>query len=206
VRILIGVHQFPPFGSGGTEQLARWSALGLLAHGHTVAIASAVPKRHASADWRSACTPDADGLDVRFLEPAGAGGSLSERIVREYDDPAAGMRFGGEVARFRPDVVHFFHLAGLTASAAAAARQRGVPYLFTASDFWYECPTVQLLLADGTVCAGPRDDRMNCASHLAEIRWPRMAAAGLGGLLRAGVAGVARPPLRALQGRSGVVR
>jgi hypothetical protein len=34
VRILLGVHQFPPFGSGGTEQLARWSALGLSTHGH----------------------------------------------------------------------------------------------------------------------------------------------------------------------------
>jgi len=206
VRILLGVHQFPPFGSGGTEQLARWSALGLSTHGHAVAIASAVPRRHAGGDWRSAITPDVDGLDVRFLEPATATGSLQERIVREYEDEAAGIAFGAQIDRFRPDVIHFFHLAGLTASAAAAARERGVPYLFTASDYWYECPTVQLLLADETVCAGPREDRMNCATHLAHIRWPRLPDAGVDGLLRAGAATVGRSPLRALQGRSAALR
>ena len=205
MRILVGVHQFPPFGSGGTEQLARWTALGLRSRGHAVCVVSAVPKRHAREEWQALRAPDADGLDVRFLEPASAEGSLTERIAREYDDPAAGSRFANEIVAFRPDVIHFFHLAGLTAAAATAARQRGVPYFFTASDFWYECPTVQLLLEDGSICAGPRTDRMNCAAHLATIRWPRLAAAGLGALLEAGLAGAARQPLRALQPRSRVL-
>lgn len=218
MRLLVGVHQFPPFGSGGTEQLARWTARGMIERGHEATIVSAVPRRHARGEWRTAIARDEDGLDVRFIDPGDAKPSFPARVESEYDSAEAGERFAREIDSVRPDVIHFFHLAGLTASAAAAARQRGVPYVFTASDFWFECPTVQLLLDDGSLCAGPRDDRMNCARHLAAIRWPAMrafagasvadrpAASGIALLSRTGIASGAGRSLRALQGRSDALR
>jgi len=170
VDIVLALHQFPPFGGGGTERLAAWMADALRARGHGVRIVSAIP-RHAHVE--AAAVPPADS--VRFLRmDAARGGDEASRIRREYDDPAAGQAFAEVLNERRPDVVHFLHLAGLTAAAIRETTRRGVPAIFTATDFWLECPTVQLLLCDHSRCAGPEPGRLNCARHLMEIRHPAL--------------------------------
>lgn len=217
LRILLALHQFPPVGAGGTELLVRWTALGLQKLGHEVRVVSAVPRRHGVAMELPIERSDADELDVVFLMPTSGPGDTTSRIVREYDDMEVGDAFGRAVDAAQPDVIHFFHLAGLTAAAMNAATQRRIPFILTITDFWFECPTVQLLLEDGSTCNGPRRDRMNCARHMAVVRWPVVRSLGsmaladrpaavaiefLAGL--PGVSGVARS-LQALQRRSGVL-
>ena len=218
LRILLALHQFPPVGAGGTEQLVRWTALGLQQNGHAASIVSAVPRRRGTATEVPVDHHDADGLEVHFLTPTPGIGDTSRRITREFDDSDAGAAFGHAIDAARPDVIHFFHLAGLTAAAMRQATTRRIPFILTITDFWFECPTVQLLLDDESLCDGPRGDRMNCARHLAMIRWPAMRPLGLAALadrpaaaaIKAmsgmpGVANAARA-LRALQSRSDVLR
>ena len=90
LRILLALHQFPPVGTGGTEQLVRWTALGLQQHGHTASIASAVPRRRGTTIEVPIDHHDVDGLDLHFLTPASRMGDTASRIVGEYDDPKAG--------------------------------------------------------------------------------------------------------------------
>lgn len=170
MNILLALHQFPPFGGGGTELLAQWMTEGLRAMGHGVRLVSAIPRR----DAIEGLVPPA-GHEAQFLPPPAWPADDTERIRREYDDPAAGAAFGALLDKHRPDLVHFLHLAGLTASALRAVTGRGIPAIFTATDFWFECPTVQLLLCDHSRCEGPAPGRLNCARHLMEIRHPELS-------------------------------
>lgn len=167
--IVLALHQFPPFGGGGTEVLAAWIADTLRAKGHTVRLVSAIP--HGATTAGVTLPPDDV---VRFLPQRHVQGEGAARIRREYDDADVGDAFGAVLDEWRPDVVHFLHLAGLTAGAVRATAARGIRAIFTATDFWFECPTVQLLLCDHSRCAGPHLGRLNCARHLMEIRHPAL--------------------------------
>jgi glycosyltransferase involved in cell wall biosynthesis len=210
VDIVLALHQFPPFGGGGTERLVAWTADGLRARGHRVRIVSAIP-RHARVTGIALPRQET----VRFLAAdAARSGDEASRIRREYDDPVAGQAFGAMLDEQRPDLVHFFHLAGLTGAAVREATGRGLPVVFTATDFWLECPTVQLLLCDHSRCAGPQPGRLNCARHLMEIRHPglhglsklrafdRPAAGVLHAMAGWGLASSAVAPFDALAARS----
>lgn len=171
MKIVLALHQFPPVGSGGTEMLTQWTARKLVAQGHEVQIVSAVPRRRGIAVAAPPDRTDADGVRVRFLE-AGPPATTLERIPLEYDDSTAEASFGRVLDAFAPDIVHFHHLAGLTAAALRAAAARGVPAMVSATDFWLECPTAQLLLPDASLCNGPDPDRANCVRHLLANRLP----------------------------------
>jgi glycosyltransferase involved in cell wall biosynthesis len=172
LKIVLALHQFPPLGFGGTEALTRWTALALNARGHHAQIISAVPRRRGIAMAVPPSPSDAEGVDVRFLAASARPAGTLERLALEYDDPDAGRAFALMLDELRPDVVHFFHLHGLTAAAVHAATARGIPLAVTCTDFWVECPTAQLLLPGDTLCEGPDDDRANCARHLIVNRFP----------------------------------
>ncbi len=174
MKIVLALHQYPPVGSGGTETLTRWTALGLMARGHDAQIVSAVPRRRGDPAAVPPSAADADGVrvTVRFLDVAERAAGTIDRIALEYDDADAGRAFDRILEETRPDVVHFLHLHGMTAAAVRAARARGIPVAITCTDFWLECPTAQLLLPDDTTCAGPDEDRVNCARHLLANRLP----------------------------------
>lgn len=169
MKIVLALHQFPPAGSGGTEDLARWTALGLAGRGHEASIVSAVPRESAIA-LATPATLRVDGVDVRFLGRFDASPGTIDRIGLEYDDPMAGEAFGNALDEIRPDIVHFFHLHRMTAAAVRAATTRRIPVAVTCTDFWLECPTAQLLLPGDRPCRGPDDDRANCVRHLVANR------------------------------------
>ena len=63
----------------------------------------------------------------------------------------------------KPDIVHFQHLLGLSASMLQIAKQKRIPAILTLHDFWFLCPQVQLLTNDNQVCSGP-DSKDKCAN------------------------------------------
>jgi len=209
----LALHQFPPLGEGGTEVLAGWIADALRAKGHVVRLVSSVPH---GARTEGVTLPSDDV--VRFLPRHPSWGNGTDRIRREYDDAVAGDAFGAVLDERPPDIVHFLHLAGLTAGAVRATAARRIPAIFTATDFWFDCPTVQLLLCDHSRCAGPDVGRLNCARHLMEIRHPALHALSALGVLDRPAAMALRvasrlpglrrviAPFEALAARSPVVR
>jgi glycosyltransferase involved in cell wall biosynthesis len=179
MKVLLALHQFPPYGNGGTEQLAGWSARALSRAGHPVRIVAAIPRR--SRVGAQASDRRGGDLDGVFVEPSNDGAAGS-RIRSEYADPPMGTAFGRVLDGFRPDVVHFFHLGGLTTCALDESVVRGIPTVLMVTDFWFECPTIQMLLADSSICPGPSASRLNCARHLLQLRHP-----ALRGIERVGV-------------------
>ena len=97
--------------------------------------------------------------------------SLYRSYRLNYDNPLMARRLAEHLREFRPDVVHFTHLQGLSASVISAVKDAGLPAVYTATDFWTICPVVDLLRHDGTLCTGPNE--AHCPRCVAS-RQPRL--------------------------------
>jgi glycosyltransferase involved in cell wall biosynthesis len=95
------------------------------------------------------------------------GGQVS-MIEVGYDNRLGADHFDRILNTFKPDLVHFFHLNRLGTGLIARAAQAGVRQFMTPTDFWAICPTGQLLLGDGSLCAGPSAYAGNCLKHLTQ--------------------------------------
>ncbi|NJE61789.1 glycosyltransferase family 4 protein [Thermococcus sp. 21S7] len=58
-----------------------------------------------------------------------------------------------------PDIVHFQHVIGLSASLIKISKQKNVPTVLTLHDYWFMCPTTNLLRWDYSLCNGPYPKR-----------------------------------------------
>jgi glycosyltransferase involved in cell wall biosynthesis len=62
--------------------------------------------------------------------------------------------FSSVLDQFQPDVVHFQHCVALSAGCINLALDRHLPCVITLHDYWYICPTTNLLRPDLLVCPG----------------------------------------------------
>ena len=113
--------------------------------------------------------------DLYNTEPFRAGNELSAREYSYQNIPIVAVRHkampvdvhsaceDAEVYRFAVqflrktkayDVLHCAHAMRLT-SFLKAARELGLPYIVTLTDFWFICPKVVLQTSSGSLCAGP---------------------------------------------------
>ena len=101
---------------------------------------------------------------------------LHDDFRETWDDPRVDARFAELLARLEPDVVHAQHLLYLSAGLLREARARGAATVFTAHDFWLECPRLgQLVHADGRRCATV--DFARCGTCLPSFAWRQPRAA-----------------------------
>lgn len=167
MRIVLTVHQFLPDHASGTEILTYETARELRRRGHAVAVFTAFPALRPVPDAERFDRYLHDGLPVeRFHFTVGPMGDQTSPAELEFDNRLVGRYFAGYLERQRPDLVHFFHLSRLSASVVDACADRGIPMVFTPTDFWFRCPTHQLRLPDHRPCPGPDPRGINCARHL----------------------------------------
>ncbi len=192
LRILLTAHQFLPEHFGGTETLTYWTARALLSLGHEVRVLTASLNRLAIAGGAERDTYKIDELTVyRFYLSECVGSDPRHAIEAEYNNLQAGRVFREILAEFRPEIVHFFHLARLSASLIDVCRSEGYPMVLTATDFWFLCPTTQLRLPDGSPCEGPDPEGVNCLRHFlcwtGRNHWASLAAALPARLIASGI-------------------
>lgn len=145
----------------------------LRARGHEVTVFTGYPARELMPDAKRFDKYEINGISVyRFhhsFVPMGGQQVVSEI---EYNNYLTAGYFKGLLEELKPDVVHFFHFSRLGAALVDVARELGIPAYYTPTDFWAVCPTSQLLLPDGRVCAGPSSHGGNCVKHVALLtRW-----------------------------------
>jgi len=73
---------------------------------------------------------------------------------------------------WKPDLVHFQHIFGLSAYLVWIAKGEGVPVVFTLHDFFILCHRIQLLRGDHCLCPGPLYG-LECVSCLDSVSSPR---------------------------------
>ncbi|HDD24627.1 MAG TPA: glycosyl transferase family 1, partial [Chloroflexi bacterium] len=103
VKILIGVHHFPPHYTGGAELRAYRTAAWLQAHGHDVRVVC-VEAIDATEDGLAFTDETYDGLPVRRLYfDLAAGG---DPFRWQYDNPWIGAHLRGYLKQHKPDLLH----------------------------------------------------------------------------------------------------
>lgn len=193
MRVILALHQFLPEFFSGTEVLTHRVATGLRRRGHEVMVFSATPVTAEIQDderfeWR-----EFDGIPVlRFAHQHRPMAGETDLLRQEYDSSIVRGRFERLLAEWRPDCVHFFNFSRISTSPAECCSRAGIPFFYTATDFWSVCLTARLQLEDGAPCAGPSASGGNCMAHLLQIKKPKVVRwfAGtpwvLGALARAG--------------------
>jgi len=170
MRVLLVGHRYPPAHRAGTELYTRELATRLAGRGHEVHVACA--EKDVSRPDTGWVEREHEGLPVHELTR-----NLFHADFREtWDDPRVDARFAELLDRLRPDVVHAQHLMYLSAGLFAQARARGAATVFTAHDFWLECPRLgQLVHADGALCRTV--DFARCGTCLPSFEWRQPPAA-----------------------------
>lgn len=170
MRIAYTTHQFFPEYGAGTEVLTLHAAREMRARGHEAVVFTGYPVKGRFSRENAEDAYEYGGLPVFRFRHSNTWSLLPENPMEaEYENLFFAGLFRRELRRFRPDVVHFYHLQRVSASAVAVCLELGIPMAYTVTDFWPLCPTNQLLLPDLSLCEGPDGDGANCIAHLAGI-------------------------------------
>lgn len=170
MKILYTTHQFLPDYSAGTEILTYSTAKEISRRGHEVSIFTGYRVKGTVEASRSFDRYEYDGMSVdRFFHSNTSPVLPRNPMEAEYNNLFYADFFRRRIQELKPDLVHFYHLQRLSASAIDVCWEMGIPTVFTATDFWLICPTNQLLLPDHSRCLGPDDGVVNCVRHLAAI-------------------------------------
>lgn len=173
MRVLLTTHVFLPDYSSGTEILTFNTAKELQRLGHEVEICTGFLAQPGLADSERFDTYVYEGIIVRrFLHDAAPMGEQSNVAEVEYNNLFFAHWFRGYLKKFRPDIVHFFHLGLLSASAIDVCHELSIPMIMTPTDFWLICPNNQLRLPDNSLCKGPDRHSVNCMKHAVSNNQP----------------------------------
>jgi glycosyltransferase involved in cell wall biosynthesis len=132
LKIVLGVHHFPPNNAGGAELYTYHTARALKNLGHEVHIIA--PMASNTKTKLSGPLHDIfDGIDIWILR------HKDENLNDEYYNEKMGKSFGEVLNLINPDIVHFQHLLGLSASTLQETISRNIPSLMTLHDGWFAC-------------------------------------------------------------------
>lgn len=177
MKILLTTHVFLPDYASGTELLTFHTAKELQSRGNEVEVCTGYPARPGLTDAQRFDSYEYEGIRVRrFLHDAATMGGQSNVAEAEYNNRFFAHWFFDYLRQFKPDIVHFFHLGLLSASAIDVCCELGIPMVMTPTDFWLICPNNQLRLPDNSLCRGPDRDSVNCMKHAVSNNQPRQVA------------------------------
>jgi glycosyltransferase involved in cell wall biosynthesis len=153
MRIALVVHTFFPNWRAGTEVYTRSLARKAMERGHEVfVICYEPPEANDAFDGIRAWDTIYEGLPVHRI-------SFCKRYqffhLKEYFNREIEDHLSNYFANLLPDVVHVVHAMHLSTASIWAAKQLNLPVISTATDFWYVCPTFQLVKWDESLCRGP---------------------------------------------------
>lgn len=165
MRIVIGVHHFPPKYRGGAEWRAYRTASALLKAGHEVLVVCIEKIDDAHAKPFAFKEEAFEGVPLQRLAFDLA--AAPDPLQWEYNNAWVGMHLRDLFGSSNTDVFHLMSGYLMTGSALTAARQAGIATVVTLTDFWFLCRRVSMLRTDGTLSTPPID-ALRCARCLGE--------------------------------------
>ncbi|MCK4795422.1 MAG: glycosyltransferase family 4 protein [Desulfobacteraceae bacterium] len=162
MKILQVVHGFPPKGRAGTE-IYTYNLSKELSRNHEVHVF--FPSRKPGIAGYSLNKYYSEGLHIaeivyHQLPFPRAMTLLSPKCM--YKNIKAEKAFEAILDEMSPDVVHFQHLIGLSASLISLCKNKGIPTVLTLHDFWFMCHRIHLLRDEGFMCSGPNEEDYSC--------------------------------------------
>ncbi|HET8629330.1 MAG TPA: glycosyltransferase [Thermomicrobiales bacterium] len=143
MRLFFVVHGFPP------DQPGVWTAHHVreLAPRHDICVfvLATDPAREHFEQWQ---TFDQGALVWRL-------NNLRVDHLRGFANPQIDDMFDYALGYFSPDIVHYEHVIGLSATLLTRAHGRGIPSVLALYDYYWVCPRVNLVRGDHSLCDGP---------------------------------------------------
>jgi glycosyltransferase involved in cell wall biosynthesis len=153
VRILFVSHHFPPAHTAGTETYA-YNLSQRFKERHRIWV-FCTEKRIAHPQYK-VLEEETDGVPTRIL----INNLCYNHYGETFSNPGVERAIEEVLDEVRPDVVHIHHLMFTSLNLPMIAKARGIPVVMTLHDFFLICPRGgQLMLAEGSVCPGPSEER-----------------------------------------------
>lgn len=130
MKIVLTVHQFLPDFFAGTELITLGIARELMRRGHEVRVVAGFPARAPLSNEERFDSYVYEGIRVERFFHSHAPLDPGENIIEsDYNNPLFGRFFQDFLREWKPDIVHFVHLARLSASAIEAGGRANVPMI-----------------------------------------------------------------------------
>src|SRR5262245_57093713 len=154
MNILYLVHQFYPEYSTGTEKIVLNLAKMMQQCGHRVKVFTysfSPPKfyehRLGGIAIKEFVYESVPVLAFKYR-------MTTDDIHFSFENHELSKVAGDLIRRERPEVVHAGHLMRV-GELLKSARQLGIPYVITLTDFFMMCPKYTLIRSNGSLCFGP---------------------------------------------------
>lgn len=166
MKILLVVHDYLPDHIGGTELHTHQLARSLQEVGHEVRVATTERRM--------------DLEEGQWIEREHEGVPISELVhAREYAhafesvrSPFAAKALGARLPEWKPDVIHFQHLAHFGAECVELARDFGAAVVCTIHDYYFLCQHSTLRRSDGELCTDAT--RVHCVDCVQGLPFPEL--------------------------------
>ena len=157
-RILMVNLGLPPESRGGTEYYTQNLSRSLSDKGHKLGIFCALGDlAHKNYSVRKTSQND---ISVYRISTSHL---FAKKFADFFIDHRVNQEFSKVIRDFKPDVIHFHHLAYLSANLPEIAHKLGIPSIMTLHDYWYICYRSRLLRPNNQICPGP-DKGKHCAN------------------------------------------
>lgn len=170
-RILLITHFFPPEHRAGTEQYTLGLGKSLHSMGHHVTVICAEGWNVGDEYWNGVSTEIYEGLNLNRVHLNWSKASDPNRVL--YDSPTVEKWLDEFLANGDFDVVHVTSAHSLGVGILRSVKNAGIPLVLTLTDFWFLCPTIQLLQHDNELCDGitTPEQCISCLMRKSNLFW-----------------------------------
>jgi glycosyltransferase involved in cell wall biosynthesis len=173
MKVLLISNFFPPTHMAGTEKRTLGYSLQLKERGHKVQVLCAGIWEDDLIYWKGHTDEIFQGINVRRINLNWSLAPDPNQFL--FRNPNVEEHLRKWLLEVKPDIVHITSCNTLSASVIQAAKAQDLPVVLTLTDFWFICPRVTLLKADGSLCDG-RTTSWDCLEcMLADTRTFRAA-------------------------------
>ena len=174
MRILQVVHNFLPNVIGGTEIYTYTLSKELSKH-HDVhlffkdmEIDKDFKKGHFNGLPFLAVNPNKCSKGTTYFN------LIKSKIYFTNNNKKINKLFKELITEFKPDIIHFQHLIGLSMNLVDIAYKYKIPIVFTAHDYWLLCAKAHLIDNDNVLCTGNNYKCINCLCNQELYRLKRI--------------------------------
>lgn len=152
MKILYITNGYKPQRWAGTETYTAGIAEEMSRRGHDVSILCIGEWEKGKVYWNGVTQDVQNGILVRrvnlnWIKAPDPFGYL-------YDNPVVADYLQNLLQEIKPDVVHVTSCETLSASVICTVKEENIPLALSLTDFWFLCPRINLLHADGSNCNG----------------------------------------------------
>jgi glycosyltransferase involved in cell wall biosynthesis len=162
LRILICSSFFPPYYLGGAELIAYKQAKILQQMGHDVRVFSG----RLGGRWFRTHRVTRENGPFHITRVSLSAHDISGTSW-DFNSPDIRREFGRTLDNFRPDVVHFHNIVGLSLGMIDECYRRRIPTVMTLHDYWGICFKNTLLKNSGNICKQGGLACLDCREMLA---------------------------------------